>query len=366
MIRPFDEFFSQVPDPRNGNAKRHYLSDIIGLCVIALLCRVEGWEQVEMFGKGKEKFLRQILHLPHGIPSHDTLERVFRRIDPPKLEDCFRAWALSLRAKLGGEVIAIDGKSLRGTRQDGAGRENLLHLVSVWVTGLGIALAQEAVDGKENEQKAIRRLLEVLDLCGCTLTMDAMGNHREIAAKIVDSNSQYVCALKENQPTILEETEALFNSIGPESSHTWYDKGHGRIEKRTCEVIYKVDMLDPIHNWPGLKALIKISSERTAGGKSSSETRYYLSSRLEDAKTFNEIVRSHWSIENGQHWVLDVTFDEDRCRKRKDNSAKNYALLRRIALNILNQDPTPRMTIPKKRLKATIDEEYLVKLLGFI
>lgn len=365
MDKPFEQHFGGIEDPRTGNATLHLLSDIIGLSVIALLCRVESWEQIEMFGKAKLAFLRKVLRLPHGIPSHDTLERVFRRINPAYLEDCFRSWAVELRGEASDSAIALDGKSLRGTK-GGTGSGRMLHLVSAWATDSGFTLAQEPVNGKENEQKAMLRLIEALDLCGCTLTVDAMGNQKSITTKIIESKTDYVSALKENQATILEETWVLFESIGPESTHTEYDKGHGRIERRSCGVIYKVDMLDPIHRWPGLQALVKVEAERIIGEKTTTETRYYLSSRSDGAETLNRLGRGLWAIENTQHWVLDVTFEEDRCRKRKDNAGKNFAPLRRIAPNILKQDKTQRMSIPKKRLKAAIDEGYLEQLIAYI
>jgi len=363
MKSSFEKHFEEIEDPRSGNAIRHLLSDLIGLVLIAILCRAEGWEEIEDFGRAKETMLRKVLRLPHGIPSHDTLERVFRRLSPAQFESCFRSWVVGMGFE--NDHIALDGKSLRGSSDAYTGK-SMVHLVSAWASGAGICLAQERVDGKENEQKAMLRLLEVLDLCGCMVTIDAMGNQRKIAQKIIEGQGDYLTGLKENQPTILEETIALFDSIGPESIHTEYDKGHGRIEKRTCEVIYGVDMLDPTHQWPGLKALVKIESEVSQKGKTSTQQRYYLSSRNTTAAQFNAAVRKHWSIENSLHWVLDVQFDEDHCQKRKDNAAENFALLRRTALNLLKRDKTPRLSIKRKRMKASWDEDYLFKLLSFL
>jgi predicted transposase YbfD/YdcC len=359
----FELHFGSVNDPRTGNARRHLLSDIIGLVVIAILCRAEGWEEMEEFGTAKEPFLRKVLRLEHGIPSHDTLERVFKRLSPDHLEECFRSWVAGLGLDPG--HISLDGKSLRGSGDAPAGKA-MVHMVSAWASEAGICLGQEAVDRKENEHKAMLRILDLLDLCGCLVTMDAMGNQRDIAKKIIAAEGDYLTGLKENQPTILAETEALFNSMGPQSSHTEHDKGHSRIEKRTCHVIYTVDMLDPRHEWPGLKALVKVESEITRNGKKTTQARYYLSSRLATASEFNSAVRSHWSIENSQHWILDVQFNEDLCRKRKDNAAQNFAIMRRLALNILNHDKTPRLSTNRKRMKASWDENYLIKLLGFL
>lgn len=363
MNSSFEKHFGSIEDPRTGNATRHLLSDIIGLALIAIICRAEGWEEIEIFGKARLEFLRKVLKLPNGIPSHDTFERVFKRLSPVHFEECFRSWVAGLG--FDSDQIALDGKSLRGSR-DGYTGKAAVHMVSAWANGAGICLGQETVDCKENEVKAMLRILEMLDLCGCLVTIDAMGNQRKIAEKIIAAEGDYLTGLKDNQPTILEETEALFNSIGPESSHTEYDKGHGRIEKRTCEVIYKVDMLDPLHQWPGLKSLVKVDSEIIRNGKTTTQSRYYLSSRDSSANQFNAAVRSHWAIENSLHWVLDVQFDEDHCRKRKENAAENFAILRRTALNLLKQDNTPRFSINKKRIKATWDEDYLIKILSFL
>ncbi len=363
MESSFEVHFGSIEDPRTGNATRHLLSDLIGLVVIAILCRAEGWEEIEEFGKAKEPFLRKVLCLSNGIPSHDTLERVFKRLSPKHLEECFRSWVAGLGFEH--EHISLDGKSLRGSG-DGYSGKTMVHMVSAWASGAGISLGQETVDCKENEHKAMLRILDMLDLCGCLVTIDAMGNQRKIAEKIIAGEGDYLTGLKDNQPTILEETEALFNSIGPESSHTEYDKGHGRIEKRTCHVIYQVDMLDPLHDWPGLKALVKVESEISKGDKKSTQNRFYLSSKHATAREFNTAARNHWSIENSQHWILDVQFHEDLCRKRKDNAAENFAILRRLALNILNQDKTPRLSTNRKRMKASWDENYLIKLLGFL
>lgn len=362
MESSFEQHFGGIQDPRKPNS-RHLLSDIIGLTLIAIICRAEGWEEIEIFGKAREAFLRQILKLPHGIPSHDTLERVFKRLSPSEFEDCFRSWVAGLDFTT--DQIALDGKSLRGSKDSHSGKA-MVHMVSAWANGAGICLGQEIVDRKENEQKAMLRIIEALDLCGCMVTIDAMGNQRKIAEKIIEGQGDYLTGLKENQPSILEETEALFDSIGPQSTHTEYDKDHGRIEKRTCEVIYKVDMLDPQHQWPGLAALIKVSSEVTRNEKTSIQSRYYLSSRRAQANQFNTAIRSHWAIENSLHWVLDVQFDEDHCQKRKENAAENFAILRRLALNLLKQDTTPRFSINKKRIKAAWDEGYLIKVLSFL
>jgi predicted transposase YbfD/YdcC len=298
MDSPFEVHFGSIKDPRNGNATRHLLSDIIGVAVITILCRAEGWEEMEEFGKAKEAFLRNFLRLPHGIPSHDTMERVFKRISPGQVEECFRSWVSGLGLDHG--HIALDGKSRRGSGDDHSGKA-IVHMVSASASREGISLGQETVDCKENEHKAMMRILDMLDLCGCMITIDAMGNQRKIAKKIIDGEGDYLTGLKDNQRTIQKETEALFNSIGPQDSHVSHDKGHGRFEKRTCHVIYKVDMLDPLHEWPGLKALVKVESEITKGGKMATQNRYYLSSRNASASELNDFVRNHWSIENSQH-----------------------------------------------------------------
>ncbi|MGH2415696.1 MAG: ISAs1 family transposase, partial [Microcystaceae cyanobacterium] len=320
----------------------------------------------------KIDWLKTFLALPNGIPAHDTFARLFTRLDPEQMQHCFISWISAISRLTQGEIIPIDGKTVRGS-YDTANGKAAIHMVSAWASANRLVLGQRKVDEKSNEITAIPQLLEVLAIAGCIVTIDAMGCQREIAAAIIAQEADYVLALKDNQPTLFEDVQWLFEqaqatqfqNVAHDFTQT-IDKGHGRIEiRRTwtlsgCELDYLVQK----PNWKGLQTIAMVQSERRLNGRVSLETRYYLSSLGNNAAQIAEAVRTHWTIENALHWVLDVSFGEDACRIRKDHAPHNMTLLRQIALNLLGQDKSTKIGIPAKRKKAGWDNSYLVKILS--
>lgn len=358
----FTDYFQTIPDTRVDRTKLHLLEDIIGLTVIAVICGAEGWEAIAEFGRMKEKFLRTILSLPNGIASHDTIERVFKRIQPEKFEECFIAWTNTLFKKSGGEIISIDGKTLRGS-QDKKNGKPAIHMVSAWANTNRLVLGQIKTEEKSNEITAIPKLLEVLDIEGSIITIDAMGCQKEIAKKIKAKNADYIFGLKGNQGYLKEQVESLFTQRRPDDISEQIEKDHGRIEKRKCSVINNLEWIEDKDAWAGLQSIVKIEADREINSKVTKEVRYYISSLNEKATFMQTGIRNHWGIENSQHWVLDMAFREDESRKRKDNAAENFAIVRRIAFNMLKRDSSTRMGIQNKRLMAAWSNEYLLKIL---
>ena len=357
--------FKCLKDPRIDRNKQHSLQDILSLVVIGIICGADSWDAIEEFGKAKKEFLSTFLSLPNGIPSHDTINRVFSLIQPKKFELAFISWAKSLKNKeISSEVIAIDGKSIRGSKDSFHGSKSI-HLVNAWACSNELVLGQLKVDGKSNEITAIPVLLDLLDIEGCIVTIDAMGTQREIATKIIENKADYILALKGNQGNLEEEVESIFRVQNSEDEAIDIEKNRGRIETRTCQIIRDLKFLDKKENWEGLKSIIKITSIREIGDKKTTETRLYISSLEHSAKEINKYIRSHWAIENSLHWTLDMTFDEDRQRKRDKNAAENFAQAQKIALNLLKIENSTKMSIKTKRLKAAWDNQYLLKLLNF-
>jgi predicted transposase YbfD/YdcC len=305
-----------------------------------------------------------VLTLPSGIPSHDTFNRVFAALDPEQLEKGFVAWVSSIAKLTAGEVVAIDGNALCGTRKPGT--KAIVHMVSAWAEGNGLVLAQRKVDEKSNEITAIRKLLEALELSGTVVTIDAMGCQRSIAAKIVAKQGDYILAVKDNQGTLMDGIKDSFRMLAADAVAEETDCGHGRVERRRCSVIADLSLVEKPNEWASLQGLVRIESERhhKATGKSEHETRFYITSLKPDAARLNRAIRQHWGIENKLHWVLDVGFSEDRCRKRAGHAAQNFSILNRIALNILKQDKSSKRGIKGKRLNAAWNHPYLLKLLG--
>lgn len=369
--------FADVEDPRIERTKRHELVDIITLAVCAVICGADGWTAIEKFGHAKQAWLETFLALPGGIPSHDTLGRVFARLDPEVFQSCFLRWVQTVHQVTGGQVIAIDGKCLRRSHDQLLGKE-AIHMVSAWATVNHLVLGQRKVDTKSNEITAIPALLALLAISGCIVTIDAMGCQKAIAEQIRDQQGEYVLALKDNHPHLYEDVQSLFtwadNMAFVEIQHDstkQITKGHGRVETRQCWAISDpacLAMLSTAAEWRDLRTVIRVRAERHSGTEVSQETRYYLSSLPGNtpqlAFTALEAIRSHWGIENELHWVLDVAFREDDSRIRQGHAAENMAVLRHMALNLLKQEQSQRLGIKNKRLLAGWDNDYLMKVLS--
>jgi len=365
------EHFSELEDPRRYN-KRHLLHDIIVVAICAAICGADDWVAVEDFGHAKQSWFEEFLELPHGIPSHDTFGDVFRVLDSDQFRRGFIQWVQAVNEVTGGQIVPIDGKKLRRSHDKTLGK-NAIHMVSAWAAENHVVLGQIKVDDKSNEITAIPQLLDLLEISGCIVTIDAMGCQREIARKIVeDKDADYVLALKGNQGGLFEDVKGLFEhaqEVGFENCEHYRteEKGHGRREVRECWTASDSESLASIQSladWQDLRTVIMVKSERFVGDKRSEESRYYISSLSGDAEQALEAVRGHWGIENKVHWVLDIAFREDDCRIRKGNGAQNFAILRHIALNLLKQEKTAKCGVKNKRLKAGWDESYLLKVLS--
>jgi predicted transposase YbfD/YdcC len=357
----------ELPDPRVERTRLHKFEDILIIAICALLCGAESFEDMELFGDTKEPWLRTFLELPHGIPSHDTFNRLFAALDPQRFLDAFMRWTQSLRTALAEEVVAIDGKALR--RAIAAGQSPKV-VVSAWAAGNGLVLGQRRVEDKSNEITAVPELLRTLELAGCIVTLDAMGCQRRIAREIKEADAEYVLALKGNQGTAHEEIQSYLDAAiahaDPALAHCEHiEKGHGRIETRRYWQSTDIGWFADREKWEGLRSVGVVESVREIGGQTSTERRYYLSSLALDVKKFARAVRSHWGVENQLHWVLDVVFGEDQSRARAGHAAENLATLRRWALNLLKADTRKTKRSIKGRIKAAgWDHNYLLHLLA--
>jgi predicted transposase YbfD/YdcC len=365
--------FSSLEDPRTDHTKLHELSDILVIAICGVICGADGWVSIEEFGNAKLDWLRTILELPNGIPSHDTFGRVFARLDPEQFQRCFLGWVQAISEVTEGEVVAVDGKTLRRSK-DGTLGKDAIHMVSAWASENRLTLAQKKVNDKSNEITAIPALLELLELKGCIVTTDALGCQTEIASTVIEGGGDYVLPVKNNQKTLRQDVEGLFeyaHEIGfqdvEHDFHRTVNGGHGRIEIRRIWTISDpefIDWLDPKDRWEDLESIGMVEGERRIDGKTEQETRYYISSLTGEAEELGHAVRSHWGIENCVHWVLDIAFREDDSRVRKGHGAENLAILRRLALNLLRQETTATCGTKNKRLKAAWDEDYLLKVLS--
>ncbi len=372
-IASIQHHFSALEDPRIDRTKLHKLMDIVIIAICAVICGADTWVDVESFGHAKLAWLKTFLELPNGIPSHDTFGRVFAMLDPDQFQQCFLDWVMAVSQVIPGQVIAIDGKTLRQSHDKRLGKGAIV-MVSAWATANRLVLGQAKVDDKSNEITAIPELLRVLDISGCIITIDAIGCQKEIAADIVEQGADYLLALKGNQGRIHEDVELLFDDLEA-SQFTAYaydyaqtiNKDHGRIETRECWTIADAEVLRHLRDaqhWDKLTAVVKVRAERRTGSETTVEDRYFLSSLPGNAQNLLTAVRSHWGIENHLHWVLDIAFREDDCRIRKDHGHQNFAILRHIAINLLKQEKTLRIGIKAKRLRAGWDEQYLLKALS--
>jgi len=358
------DHFSQLPDPRLNRNKKHNLTDIIVLSILAVICGAESWDSIEEFGKARIDFLKKVLSLANGIPSHDTINRVFSMLKPDKFEAVFINWADTLRDKtIPNDVIAIDGKTVCGSK-DSFHKKSPIHIVSAWSNGNQLVLGQRKVDGKSNEITAIPELLEMLDINGSIITIDAMGTQKDIAATIIDNKANYILALKGNHGYLKEDVQSLCNRMKPDSENEVVEKGHGRIETRNCKVFQQIQLLENLEDWKGLQSLVQITSTREIRDKKTTEIRQYICSFLSNAAEFNKYIRFHWGVENNLHWTLDVTFREDEQRKREKHSAQNFAVIRKIVLNLLKQEGSNKLSLRTKRLKAGWDNNFLLKILN--
>ncbi|HEV7237357.1 MAG TPA: ISAs1 family transposase [Ktedonobacteraceae bacterium] len=370
-LRDLESIFAQVEDPRMERTRLHRLRDIIIVAICGVLCGANGWVEIEEFGKAKEAFFTDLLHLPNGIPSHDTFGRVFALLDSKQFEASFVQWVQGISQRVKG-VIAIDGKTLRRSHDHEAGKK-VLHVVSAWAVENRLVLAQLATEEKSNEITAIPVLLRQLALAGCIVTIDAMGTQTKIAAQIIEQDGDYALALKDNQGNLFDEVKATFALAekdgflgGQEQSVRLVEKGHGRLEIREYWTISQQEILaylDPEQKWKGFAGIGMVRSERRIKDDVSRETRYFLLS-FPSVKTFATAVRSHWGIENSLHWVLDVAFREDESRVRLGYADENLAVLRHITLNLLRQERSSRVGIHAKRLKAGWDNDYLQLVLA--
>ncbi len=366
------DHFGSLSDPRIDRTKKHSFTDVLVISICGFICGIDNWVELEEFGEAKEEWFRTFLELPNGIPSHDTFGRFFGALDPEAFSRCFSRWVAAIAELSEGEVVAIDGKTLRRSF-DRASSKAAIHMVSAWASQNGLVLGQVKTDEKSNEITAIPKLIEILHLHGCIVTIDAIGCQKEIVASIVDKGADYVISLKGNQGKLHEATAEFFRDAREEKFETvehafteTLDTDHGRIECRRYWISPQIDWFrHEREEWAGLTSVGMVEAERTIDGKTSSEVRYFISSLAgNDAEKFARAVRAHWTVENNLHWVLDVAFDEDHCRVRKDNAPENMAMLRHVALNLVKADTLSKRGIKTRRKMAGWDDRYLAHLLG--
>ena len=368
------EHFQTLEDPRIERTKKHLLVDILIIAVCTLLTGGEGFQDMELFGKSKRQWLQTFLALPHGIPSHDTFGRVFARLNPTRFQECFLSWTRAVAALTQGTLVSLDGKTVRASF-DRATAASPLHMVSAWCSqNGGLVMGQLKTDSKSNEITAIPELLQLLAIKGCIVTMDAMGCQTAIAGQIRAQEGDYLLALKSNHKKAYKAIKQHFH---PHIEHqlAWrtaenffdaFDDSHGRTVRRRVWVITDLKPIPELAKWPDLQSVIVVETIRAAypGAVITSDYRIYISSLIRSATAFVTMIRQHWDIENKLHWSLDVTFNEDRCRIRKDHAAENMVALRHIALNLLRQEHSHRLSLRQKRLLCGLDEHYLLTVLS--
>lgn len=371
-ISSLEAHFSDLTDPRGPNIE-HRLFDIVAIAILGTICGADGWVEIEQFGHQKLEWLSQYLQLPNGIPSHDTFGRVFSQIDPEEFQTCFMNWVKALQEVTQGQVIGIDGKQMRGS-QDQRNGKPAIHMVSAWAEKNHLVLGQRKVAEKSNEITAIPELLRLLEIKGCIVTIDALGTQTKIAKQIVEAEGDYLLAVKHNQGKLYQDLELLFSydqqhgfQEAPYDYAKEVKKGHGRIDVRECWATSDPEYLasaTSAQKWAGLQSLVMIVRRRIVDGEETVKTRFYISSLPDNAQKILKATRQHWSIENCLHWVLDVAFNEDRSRVRKDHAPANLAVLRHMAVNLLKQETSAKGGIKAKRLQAGWNEDYLLKVLS--
>lgn len=364
------DYLAQVPDPRMDRTRAHPLVNILVIALLGVLCGADSFTTIEAFGRSKKEFLATLLDLENGIPSHDTFGRVFAALDSAPLQEAFREWVASLVEITKGEIVAIDGKTLRRSFRD-AGNKAFVHMVSAWAASNRVVLGQVKTEEKSNEITAIPKLLDVLHIKGAVVTIDAMGCQKEIAEKIARGGADYMLAVKENQPTLLADIKAAFAAATDDPNFDnivdfaeTTNKGHGRTEVRRCLTCNDLTSISRRKDWLKLGCVVLVEVDRTVGDKTSTEQRYYISSQKRlPAKTALATVRAHWGIENRLHWVLDLAFREDDCRIRAGNAAENFAVLRHFTMNLL-KNVQSKVGIKTRRLQAGWDHEFLLHVLA--
>lgn len=366
------EHFESVEDYRIERGKKHKLIDIITIAICGVVSGADTWIDIEIYGLAKKEWLSKFLELSNGIPSHDTFGRVFSRINPEQFQKSFLSWVKGIANIAEGEIIALDGKQSRNSGDNRNG-QGILNTISAWAVSNRLVLGQKMVEGKSNEITAIPELIKVLDLAGCIVTIDAMGCQREIVKKIVEKDADYVIAVKKNQPSLYEQVERLFKqaiATGGEglnlSDFSTKEVNGGREEIRNYLIISDVaDRIDSSHKWIKLTSIAMVESVRIVSEKTTVETRYFISS-CNDPNKIPAAIRGHWGIDNSLHWVLDVSLREDYSRIRKDNAPANFAVLRHIAVNLINQNKTRKLSVKSKRFLAGLDENFLTEILESI
>jgi predicted transposase YbfD/YdcC len=372
LTEKMESIFSDIKDPRVKRKRVHLFTDILIIAILSVIAGAKGWEDMQNYGLSKYDWLSEFLKLPEGIPCPDTFRRVFERINPKVFEQCFRRWVESIVETTGAQVIPIDGKTLRGS-YDRVLEKTALHLVSAWSSQHRLVLGQVKVADKSNEITAIPALLELLDIAGCTITIDAMGTQTAIASQIFNAKADYVLALKANHPTLHGQVKGWFEQQllqGFEGIIHSFDeqveRGHHRTEKRQIWCV-PVSQLPSLHNhldWAGLKCVVMVVRVRHLWNKTTREVQFYLTSLDCDACKLGQAIRLHWSVENGLHWTLDVTFNEDACRVRTGHAPQNLSLLRRIALNALNLEQSFKRSTRQKSNRAAMDNNYMLTILA--
>lgn len=365
------DIFKQLQDPRSSRNQKHLFIDIIILAVCGILCGAENWVEVAFYAECRKDFFAQFLALPNGIPSHDTFNLLFRKLNPESFNKYFMEWAKALSEKLAGKVIAFDGKTLCCASKC-IDTPSPFHLVSAFVADNQLTLGQIKVKAKSNEITAMPVLLQLLDVEGAIITADAMSCQKEITHQIIEKKADYILSVKGNQVKLKDEIENYFKQAieADLSKETHCDedmeveKNRGRVETRRVIICKDIDWLPQKEQWNGLNTIVCICSKRWIKGKETNETRYYISSLETTAQQMGRYIRSHWSIENTLHWSLDVAFNEDKSKHRKDHGAENFALLRKITMNLLKQDQTVKAGIKAKRLGAGWDPAYMLRILG--